>query len=265
MVRRGLWVQALAAAVWMAGFCAAGNTQQSDARLGARRFMEYCAACHGTDGGGGAKGPSLVGDQASGRSDAELFAMVHDGTHGGMPPFAQIGDANITALIHFLRLLENSASGGSAAPQGPPGDADAGRALYFGKGKCSVCHMVNGKGGFMARDLTHFAANRSAETIRSAIVNPDRSLIPTSRVVTVTLRGGQTLTGVLRNEDNFDLDLQTEDGRYHLLKKSSQMRIAYTNHSLMPGDYGTRLSSAELNDLVGFLMSAGKKPEGHEP
>ena len=56
--------------------------------------------------------------------------------------------------------------------------------------------MVNGQGGFMARSLTHYARNRTAETIRTAIVNPDHPLIPSTQVVTVTTRGGETHTGV---------------------------------------------------------------------
>ncbi len=224
--------------------------------------MEYCAGCHGTDGRGGAKGPSLAGNRTASRSDDQLDDVVRNGAHGGMPPFAQIGDANIRALIGFLRLLENSGSA-AQAPQGPPGDSRAGQALFFGKAQCSTCHMVNGQGGFMARSLTHYARNRTAETIRTAIVNPDHPLIPSTQVVTVTTRGGETHTGVLRNEDEFDLDLETTDGRYHLLNRSNIMRVDYSDHSLMPHDYGTRLSPAELNDIVSFLMAADRvQPAG---
>jgi cytochrome c oxidase cbb3-type subunit 3 len=259
---RGWWMRALCAALGMAGVPAFAHGQQNDARLGARRYMEYCAGCHGTDGRGGAKGPSLAGEAAASRSDDELYAIVRNGTHGGMPPFAQIGEANLTALIRFLRLLENGNS--AKAPQGPPGDARAGQTLYFGKAQCSNCHMVNGQGGFMARSLTQYARNRTAEAIRTAIVNPDHPLVLSTRVVTVTLRGGKTLNGVLRNEDEFNLDLQTADGRYHLLNRSDVLHVDYTDHSLMPRDYGTRLTPAELNDIVSYLMSAGGKQRVHE-
>lgn len=264
MLVRGLWVQALCAAVSIAGSSAVARGQQADARTGARRYMEYCAGCHGTDGRGGAKGPSLTAHLAASRSDDDLYAIVHNGTHDGMPPFAQIGDANIRALIGFLRLLQNSGSV-AQAPQGPPGDAIAGRALFFGKSQCSACHIVNGQGGFMASTLSHYARNRTAESIRTAILNPDYPLNPSTQMVTVAIRGGQTLTGVLRNEDEFTLDLQTTDGRYHLLSRSSVVHVDYSGHSLMPRDYAMRLSPAELNDIVCFLISADKaqhSPEG---
>lgn len=255
---RRLWTCALCAALGFAAMPALAHAQQNDARVGARRFMEYCAGCHGTDGRGGAKGPSLVGEPAASRSDDELYAIVHNGTHRGMPPFAQIGDANITALVRFLRLLENSNSGSAAkAPEGPPGDARAGQMLYFGKAQCSTCHMVNGEGGFLAHSLTHYARNRTPQAILAAIVNPDHPLIPSTRVVTVTMHGGQTLTGVLRNEDEFNLNVQTTDGRYHLLDQSNVLHVEYADHSLMPRDYATRLTPAELNDIVSYLMAAG--------
>ena len=190
MIVRGLWVQALCAAVSMAGTSAVARGQQSEARTGARRYMEYCAGCHGTDGRGAAKGPSLAGDRTAGRSDDALYQIVHDGTRGGMPPFAQIGDAGIRALIGFLRLLQNSGSA-APAPQDSPGDANAGRALFFGKAQCSACHTVNGQGGFMARSLTHYARNRIPESIRTPIVVPDHPLSPSTQVVAVAIRGGR--------------------------------------------------------------------------
>jgi cytochrome c oxidase cbb3-type subunit III len=261
MLAKGLCAQALCVAVWTAGATVA-HAQPSDARTGARRYMEYCAACHGTDARGGAKGPSLAGDPLAARSDDELYRILQNGTQGGMPPFAQIGEANIRDLVAYLRLLENS---GSAAPsQAAPGDAAAGRTVFFGKAQCSTCHVIDGQGGFMARSLTHYARNRTTDTIRSAIVNPDHPLILSTQVVTVALHGSQTLTGVLRNEDEFSLQLQTPDGRFHLLSRSSVARVDYSGHSLMPHDYATRLSPAELNDIVTFLMSADRVPQSRE-
>jgi len=258
---RGLRVRALGIGLWIASASVLMHGQD-DARLGARRYMEYCAGCHGTDARGGAKGPSLTSSAAVNRSDSELSATVRNGSRGGMPPFAQIGDANIQALIHFLRLLQGA--GSANTPHQPPGDAGAGRALYFGKAQCSACHMMNGQGGFIARSLTHFARNRTPDAIRAVILNPDNPLIPSTQVVAVTTRAGEKLTGVLRNEDAFSLDLQTEDGRYHMLSRSDLMHIEYSGHSLMPRDYGTRLTPTELNDIVSFLMAAGKNEPSSE-
>ena len=178
-----------------------------------------------------------------------------------MPPFAQIGDANIRAVVEFLtRLRDNTSAIDTSADAAVTGDVDAGGALYFGKAQCSTCHLMQGKGGFMARNLTAYGRTRTADEILRAITSPDTPLVPSSQVVTVTTKAGQKLTGALRNEDNFNLALQTEDGRYHLLARSDVTDVQYSEHSLMPRNYSTRLSSKELNDIVSFLIVTSRSP-----
>jgi len=107
------------------------QAQSSDAGEGAQRFMEYCAGCHGADGMGGDKAPPLVSASNSTQlSDPELFRIVHDGTKGGMPPFAQIGDANIKAVVLFLSKVRHNASPiGTSAEAAVAGDADAAHSI----------------------------------------------------------------------------------------------------------------------------------------
>jgi len=256
------------AAAWTAAlvvfaFAAPRANAQAESRplQGAQKFMEYCAGCHGADANGGDKAPALVTSNVRNLSDSDLFRVVHDGTKAGMPAFAQIGNENIRSVLQFLRIIEGAGLSKSAGTEtSATGDTDAGRALYFGKARCSECHLAQGKGGFIARSLTNYARNRSADEILKAITTPDSPLVPSSQVVTVTTKTGQKLTGVLRNEDNFNLDVQSEDGRYHLLARSGVSHVDYTGHSLMPRDYGTRLSPKELNDIVSFLILAGQTP-----
>ena len=120
--------------------------------------------------------------------------------------------------------------------------------------------MVQGRGGFIASDLTAYGRNHSVSAILKAITTPDSPLVPSSRVVTVTTVLGTTLTGVLRNEDNFSMDVQTEDGRFHLLARSDLADVHYTEHSLMPRDYGALLSWSELDDIAAFLILESRRP-----
>lgn len=258
----------LCAVLLFHGTCLNAYGQMKADLPGAQRYVEYCAGCHGTDGKGGDKAVSLATTQSLlNRSDADLFQIVHDGTAGGMPPFAQIGAANITVLVRYLRALE-----GEPGPEGAPataivtGDVKAGRTLYFGKAQCSTCHLFQGQGGFIASNLTAYARYRTADAIVKDITTPDNPLVPSSRVASVTTKTGQRLTGVLRNEDNFNLEIQTEDGRYHFFARSDLKDVRYTEHSLMPRDYGTRLTSKELNDIASFLVVASRNLRpGQEP
>ncbi len=241
----------------LAGSATAGaQARGGRAPEGAQRYMMYCAGCHGADGKGGERAPAMAMElSVRVRTDAELSRIVHDGTDAGMPPFGQIGDANIQAIIRYLRVLE-----GAAAPADTPisGNAASGRGLFYGKAGCARCHMVGGEGGFMAEELTTFARNRTEEAVGQAITTPDQPLDPRERAATATMRSGQTLTGVLRYEDNFSVALETEDGRYHLLNRSELKDLRVMARSLMPRDYGTRLTAAELEDVAAFLMTASR-------
>ena len=119
--------------------------------------------------------------------------------------------------------------------------------------------MVRGEGGFFASDLSEYANGRSPEAVRDSIVSPNKNLDPRRRIVVVTLPSGKKLEGMARNEDNFSMQLLTEDGVIHLLTKSELSTLTYGKESPMPADYGTRLSSAELDDLVNYLYSVRKQ------
>jgi hypothetical protein len=74
-----------------------------------------------------------------------------------------------------------------------------------------------------------------------------------------TLSNGTTVEGIARNEDNFSIQLLSPDGTIHLLPKRSLAKLAYRDQSPMPADYGAKLSSADLDNLVNFLSSLPEK------
>jgi cytochrome c oxidase cbb3-type subunit III len=245
-----------------------GQGQARAVDPGAQQFQANCAGCHGADGKGGDKGPSIATlPSVVALSEMELIKIVREGTPAGMPSFERLGDAEITAVVRYLRTLQGKTA--VSDTEELTGDAVAGRVLYFGKAQCSSCHMVNtagvGQGGFIASDLTGYGADHTAGAIKQAIVQPDTPLDPASRVVEVQTKIGQRLIGVVRSEDNFNLALQTEDGRYHFLTRSSLAEVKYKQYSLMPHDYGTRLTSKELDDLVSFLMVTSKNAPVEAP
>jgi cytochrome c oxidase cbb3-type subunit III len=228
----------------------AANARAANAQAA---FENVCAGCHGLDGRGGERGPDIASRrEVQQKSDAELAAILKYGKlTAGMPSFAQCGPAQCAALVNYLRALQGRSKGNAL-----PGDAAAGKTLFFGKAKCSECHTVAGKGGFFAEDLSAYAVGRNAEKIRAAIVAPDQGRDPRRGLVTVTRTDATTISGVARNEDNFSLQLQTPDGTFYLLSKVEIRELRYEGRSGMPADSGTALTPRELNDLVSFLMRA---------
>ncbi len=226
--------------------------QQKDTASGERIFSSDCAACHGSDGRGGERAPDIATRRnVITLTDTDLEAIVNKGLPGvGMPPFGYLGDQRVNDVVAYLRVLQ-----GKVAVEKVVGDSKAGRTLFYGKAGCSKCHMVNGEGGFIATDLSTFGDSTSAANLRSVIVDPDQNLQPTSKVVEIRTLSGQSISGLLRDEDNFNISLQTEDGRFRMYSKAKLASVVHTSHSIMPNDYGSKLSSKELEDLVSFLVT----------
>jgi len=224
---------------------------------GAQLFGDNCAYCHGADGNGG-RGPAIATHpRVIAMTDEELINIVHNGAgNGAMPAFPDLGDVRTQAVVRYLRKLQGVS--GAVAGEKLTGDAVAGKAVYFGKGQCSSCHMVNGEGGFIAPDLTTYGQSRAASEVLQAILKPDAQLSPGAKVVEVKTKSGVKISGVVRSEDNINITLLSEDGRYHFLTRSNLASVNFTDHSLMPDDYGTRLTAKELDDVVSFLIVTGK-------
>jgi putative heme-binding domain-containing protein len=227
--------------------------QPEEVADGQKIFTTNCGACHGSDGRGGERAPDIATRrEVVARADAELIRAVQNGVYGtAMPAFGYMGAEKIHAVVHYLRTLQ-----GIGVAVKAPGDPRAGEQLFYGKAECSKCHMINGRGGFIGSDLSGYGFGRSIENIRAAIVDPDRSLDRKSQAVTIVANNQQHFSGLVRNEDNFALILQTEDGAFHSFSKENIARIEYSRNSLMPNDYENKLTNKEIDNLVSYLLKA---------
>jgi putative heme-binding domain-containing protein len=231
------------------GTQSAGNVAENAG--GRQTFAANCAACHGLDGLGTQRAPNIVtGSRGQQLPAADILRIVSDGISGtGMPGFRYLGEARLKAVVAYATGLQGK---NSAAPL--PGDPAQGRQLFFGAAGCASCHMVRGKGGFMAPDLSDYAQTRSADRIKAAITDPAARDLRVS-VVTAITGGGQQYRGIVRNEDNFSLQLQSQDGSFHFFSKAALKRIDREPGSMMPSDYGAKLTAAQLDDLVSYLLN----------
>ncbi|SRR6266496_2712867 len=238
-----------------------GPPASSGPSEGARIFSAICASCHGLDGHGGERAPDIAGSRDVQKlSDAGLRKIIHEGVPGtGMPSFPSLSANKVQAVLAHLRTLQ-----GRPPTSSLPGSPASGR-LLFGKAGCSECHMVNGAGGFIASDLSVYGRTKSPGELRNVIADPNKYLGERGRVVVAIMQDGRILTGIARNEDNFSLQLQTQDGAFHFLEKSSLRDIQRRTQSLMPSDYGSRLSRQEIDDLVSYLMDASRQPVAPQP
>ena len=256
----------ISVAVWAGLFCAARMHAQENAPAkedlrarsaqGKQIFTANCAGCHGLDGRGGERAPSIVSSAKVRRgSDSQLSNIVSNGIPGtGMPAFRALPPAQVMALVGYLRTLQGSL--GNLVNATLPGDPGNGQKVFVGKGECNTCHTISGEGGFLGPDLTAYGATIPAKTIVDAILKPIRVVPPGYRSAVLTTSDGSRLEGIVRNEDNFSVQLQTSDGSFHFVQKADLQKVEYSSKSLMPVNYGDRLSRSELNDLASYLMTA---------
>jgi cytochrome c oxidase cbb3-type subunit 3 len=253
--------------LWAAAFhVSSALAQQDDSRdddfsetasPGRSAFNSACAGCHGLDGRGSDKGADIAGSaQVRRSSDAQVSEIISNGVPGtGMPAFHKLTAPQIGSLVSYLRILQGKLDDRTA-----PGDATRGKEIFFGKGECSTCHTISGDGGFLGPDLSAYGSAMSAKAIREEIVRTERIEADGYRSAVLTTRDGDRLEGVIRNEDNFSVQLQTKDGRFHFLQRSDLRTVEPLGQSLMPTNYSQRLSPDELNDLVSYLMNGSPAP-----
>lgn len=221
---------------------------------GKRHFESRCAACHGADGRGGERGPDIISpERARRRSSDDLSELIRKGTPAaGMPAF-QLPEREMRELVAFIRSLS-----APAIESAPPGDVAAGEAFFFGKGNCSSCHTVKGRGELLGPDLSELGIERTLPEIEQSLRAPGARVTQGFRLVSVRLRDGQRLRGFAKNESNYDLQLQSLDGKFYLLQREEIAELTRETVSLMPEAQATE---EEMRNLLAYLSRlSGAEP-----
>jgi alcohol dehydrogenase (cytochrome c) len=102
------------------------HAQPSASDAGGRSFETRCAVCHGGDGNGSDRAPSLL-DFIAGNSDQHIAALIRAGVRA-MPPH-DIGDPEMAQLLAFLHQLRPPGGTVAAAPQRRTVPLDGGEPL----------------------------------------------------------------------------------------------------------------------------------------
>jgi putative heme-binding domain-containing protein len=187
-------------------------------------------------------------------SDVKLTHIVDAGVPGtGMPSFHSLGASGIKSVVSYLRTLQGG--GKSDIPRGNP---RTGESLFFAQSSCAECHMIAGKGGFLAADLSSYGNAHSFDEIREAITNPDMTRKTGEKVVTAITRDGEKYAGLVRNEDNFSLQLQTVDGRFHFFIKSELQALERGPQSVLSAGYHSTIDGRDLDNVISFLISSAR-------
>jgi cytochrome c oxidase cbb3-type subunit III len=242
------------------------------AKAGEYEFRINCALCHGLGARGGGRGPDLTRAQKKHvHSDAEMFQVISNGIPGtAMPANGTNGqgvgmtDEEIWQIITYIRSVEVK------APAKPLGNAAHGKELFYGDANCSLCHMVEGKGGRLGPELTSVGGSRTRESIIDSVRHPSRRLawglteatkeFPQEyETITVVTADGKEIKGVALNEDSFSVQMMDTNEQIYLLEKDKLRSFQKSRESMMPTYNPDILSDKDLEDIVAYLISVGAK------
>ena len=242
------------------------------AKAGEYEFRINCALCHGLGAHGGGRGPDLTRAQKKHvHSDAEMFQVISNGMPGTVMPAngtngqgVGMTDREIWQIIAYIRSVEIKASVKTT------GNAEHGKQLFHGDANCSLCHMVEGKGGRVGPDLTSVGGSRTPEAILDSVRNPSRRLawgltestkeFPQEyETITVVTADGKEIKGVALNEDSFSVQMIDTNEHLYLLEKDKLRSFKKSRESLMPVYKPDVLSDKDLDDIVAYLISVGAK------
>jgi putative heme-binding domain-containing protein len=224
-----------------------GEYSQEDIAAGSRVYGAQCGQCHGRDG-----------DQISGidlrrglfrrsLSDEDLARVITNGTPAGMPPF-KLSPADLTGIVAFIR------AGFDSTASVKVGDAARGRVIFEGKGACSTCHRVAGRGPRLAPDLSDIGMARTPAALERSVRDPSSAMLPINRPVRIVMKDGATIRGRRLNEDTATVQLIDEREQLRSIDKRSVKTFDVETTSPMPA-YAGRLTTDEIADVVGYLLT----------
>ena len=138
------------------------------------------------------------------------------------------------------------------AVEKPGGNVEKGRALFTSA--CTVCHKLGGVGSEVGPALDGMGAHSAADLL-VAVVDPNREVDPSFYTWNIVKKNGETLAGVVAQENSSSLQLRSPGGVVEIPKDQIASR-ENTKRSLMPEGFEA-LGAEGLRDLMAYLNSTG--------
>ena len=133
------------------------------------------------------------------------------------------------------------------------GDAERGGYILYAneKAQCLRCHAYDDVGGIAGPRLNGVGTRLTREQILEALINPSVRLAPGFGVVTLELKNGKSISGILEKEDNATLTIKSGGQQGEVIAKD-QITKRINAASSMP-DMKNILSKKQIRDLVSLL------------
>ena len=154
---------------------------------------------------------------------------------------------------------EKKSSGEPVARTDVKGNWLHGRRVFFGDGGCVTCHTIRGEGTAYGPDLSNLVF-RDRESVLTDITKPSATINPDMTGSLVKFKDGTEISGLIRTLTDEKivlrqpLNVETEHARRDVVS------IEPMKNSLMPDATAQNLSSAQMEDLLTFLLTNPLEP-----
>jgi putative heme-binding domain-containing protein len=191
----------------------------------------------------------LLTQLAAGKLPVEVHLDLEEAIDSTRSPQLMARYKDVSAKIY--------ANNPDAAFQGSlfGGDEDRGRRIFFNhqNAQCIRCHSYDDLGGNAGPRLNGVANRLSRPQLLEALINPSARLAPGFGAVTLQLKNGKTVSGILQEETGTQLVLKGADEAGTVILKE-QIRQRTNAPSSMP-EMKYLLTKREVRDVVSFLAT----------
>jgi putative heme-binding domain-containing protein len=135
------------------------------------------------------------------------------------------------------------------------GDPERGKRIFFSheSAQCLRCHSYDDMGGNAGPRLNGVASRITRAQILEALINPSARIAPGFGFVTLKLKDGKTMSGVLQAE-NKDSVILKAGNRQNIAASTDQVEKRTNAASSMP-QMTNILTKKEIRDVVSFLST----------
>ncbi len=192
---------------------------------------------------------SLLQQMKSGKLSSEIYLELADAIDSTRSP----------ELINQYKQISSTLSTDdlTAAYAGSlfGGDPERGKRIFFSNEstQCMRCHSYDDMGGNAGPRLNGVASRITRPQILEALIKPSARLAPGFGVVTLKLKDGKTVSGVLENETQNSLIIKSGDEQNTTISKGDV--VTRTNAASSMPEMRYILTKKEIRDVVSFLST----------
>jgi len=139
------------------------------------------------------------------------------------------------------------------------GNAAAGRELFFKKGECHKCHIVDRQGKEVGPNLTEIGSKLSREAMYVSILDPSAGISHNYETHNIVTDAGKVISGIVVSETDEEIAIKSADAIIRTIPKDEIEERVKSKVSLMPADLQKNLRATDLIDIVEFLTTLKKK------